>query len=59
MIAPGVQLHIIAPEYHGMVTFVFGWFMTCMALVGLKQSADALSASWRFIQFRWTIQSQW
>jgi hypothetical protein len=33
--------------------------MTRMALVGLKQSADALSASWRLIQFRWTIQSQW
>ena len=44
-------------SWHGHICL--GWFMTCMALVGLKQSADALSASWRFIQFRWTIQSQW
>ena len=44
-------------SWHGHICL--GWSMTRMALVGLKQSADALSASWRLIQFRWTIQSQW
>lgn len=55
MIAPGVQLHIIAPEYHGMVTFVLAglwpvwhWSDSSKALMPYQPAGGSFSSDGPF-----------